>query len=168
MGATGRGTPIQSTTADREIVIFRTIDAPRELVFEAFTDVRHLSRWWGPDGFTTTTRSFEFRAGGEWDFVMHGPDGTDYEEWICWTQITPPERIALRHGESRDDPNAFESVITLAHDGAATRIEMRTVFPTRELRDEAIEKYGAIEGGQQTLGNLAAYVAELAGTGAES
>src|SRR5215468_1188620 len=75
MRATGRGVPAQSATADREIVISRVIDAPRELVFEAFTEVRHLSRWWGPDGFTTTTRSFEFRPGGEWDFVMHGRDG---------------------------------------------------------------------------------------------
>ena len=62
-------------TADREIVIARVIDAPREVVFEAFTEARHLSQWWGPDGFTTTTRSFEFREGGVWDFVMHGPDG---------------------------------------------------------------------------------------------
>ena len=75
MSATGRGAPPQSATADREIVISRVIDAPRELVFEAFTEVRHLSQWWGPDGFTTTTRSFEFREGGVWDFVMHGPDG---------------------------------------------------------------------------------------------
>ena len=78
MSATGRGGPAQSATADREIVISRVIDAPRELVFEAFTEVRHLSRWWGPEGFTTTTRSFEFRVGGAWDFVMHGPDRTDY------------------------------------------------------------------------------------------
>ena len=72
-------------------MISRVISAPRELVFEAFTEVRHLSRW-GPDGFTTTTRAFEFRVGGEWDFVMHGPDGTDDEEWISWTEIAPPER----------------------------------------------------------------------------
>src|SRR5216684_1336223 len=132
MSATGRGAPAQSATADREIVISRVISAPRELVFEAFTEVRHLSRWWGPEGFTTTTRAFEFRVGGEWDFVMHGPDGTDYQEWISWT-----------------------------------RIEMRTVFPAKELRDEAVEKYHAIEGGQQTLSNLAAYVTEIVRKGVE-
>ncbi|TCK20999.1 SRPBCC family protein [Pseudonocardia endophytica] len=147
------------TTSDREIVISRAIGAPRETVFEAFTQVRHLSRWWGPDGFTTTTRSFEFRAGGAWDFTMHGPDGTDYQEWITWTEIVPPERIALVHGESRDDPNAFESVWTFEVDGdEKTRIVMRTVFPTKELRDEAVEKYHAVEGGEQTLRNLADYV----------
>ncbi|GLY89810.1 SRPBCC family protein [Actinoallomurus iriomotensis] len=167
MSEPGRGVPAQSATADREIVISRAIDAPRELVFEAFTEVRHLSRWWGPEGFSTTTRAFEFRVGGVWDFVMHGPDGTDYQEWISWTEITPPERIALLHGESRGDPNAFESVLTFASEGAATRIEMRTVFPTKELCDEAAEKYHAIEAGRQTLSSLAAYVTELARKGVE-
>ena len=158
MSTTEREAPGQPATADREIVISRVIDAPRELVFEAFTEVRHLSQWWGPEGFTTTTRSFTFRVGGVWDFVMHGPDGTDYQEWITWTEIVPPERIALLHGESRDDPNAFSSFLTFMPEGEATRIEMRTVFPTREQRDEAVERYHAIEGAQQTLGNLAAYV----------
>lgn len=167
MAGAGRETRAEPTAADREVVISRIIDAPRELVFEAFTEVRHLSRWWGPEGFTTTTRSFEFRVGGEWDFVMHAPDGTEYQEWISWTEIAPPERIALLHGESRDDPNAFESLLTFAPDGAATRIEMRTVFPTEELRDEAVEKYHAIEGGRQTLGKLAAYVTGTVRQGAE-
>jgi uncharacterized protein YndB with AHSA1/START domain len=162
MATTSSGGEAAHATADREIVISRVIGAPRELVFEAFTRVRHLSRWWGPEGFTTTTRSFEFRVGGEWDFVMHGPDGTDYQEWITWREIVPPERIALLHGESRDDPNAFESVLTFEPAGEQTRIVMRTVFPTKELRDEAVEKYHAIEGGEQTLRNLAAYVTEVA------
>jgi uncharacterized protein YndB with AHSA1/START domain len=151
-------------TADREIVITRLVEARRELVFEAFTAVRHLSRWWGPTGFTTTTNAFEFRVGGEWEFVMHGPDGTDYPEWITWTEIVAPEWIALRHGEFRDDPNAFESTLTFTPEGGATRLVMRTIFPTRELRDEAAEKYHAVEGGEQTLSNLAAYVAEITRT----
>ena len=167
MSTTERGAPAQSATADREIVISRVISAPRELVFEAFTEVRHLSQWWGPEGFTTTTQSFEFRVGGEWDFVMHGPDGTDYQEWISWTDIAPPERISFLHGEFRGDPNAFESVWTFAADGATARIEMRTVFPTKQLRDDAVEKYSAIEGGRQTLANLAAYVTGTVREGGE-
>ncbi len=149
-----------SATADREIVVTRVVDAPRELVFQAFTEVRHLSRWWGPNGFTTTTEEFAFRVGGEWVFSMRGPDGTDYPEWITWTEIVPPARIAMLHGERRGDPNAFESVLTLDAEGAGTRVEMRTVFPTRELRDEAVERHGAIEGGRQTLGHLATYVVD--------
>ena len=57
--------------------------------------------------------------------------------------------------------------MTFAPDGAATRIEMRTVFPTKEMRDEVVEKYHAIEGGQQTLGNLAAYVTEIVRNGGD-
>ncbi len=155
------------TAAEREIVVSRLIDAPREVVFEAFTEVRHLSAWWGPEGFTTTTRSFEFRIDGEWVFVMHGPDGTDYSEWIRFSAITPPERIALVHGETRDDPNAFESVLVFSAEGAATRLEMRTLFRTKAQRDEAVEKYHAVEGGQQTLANLAAYVTGNARKGAQ-
>ena len=158
----------EPATTDREIVVTRLISAPPELVFEAFTAVRHLSRWWGPDGFTTTTRAFEFTVGGEWDFVMHGPDGKDYREWITWTEIAPPARIALLHGESRGDPNAFESVLTFESDGTATRIAMRTVFPTQQLRDEAVERSHAVEGGQQTLSHLAAYVTEIARPGGQS
>src|ERR1700755_1723018 len=98
MATTSSGGEAAQATVDRAIVISRVIGAPPQLVFEAFTRVQHLSRWWGPEGFTTTTRSFEFRVGGEWDFVMHGPDGTDYQEWITWRGIVPPERIALGDG----------------------------------------------------------------------
>ena len=168
MSTTEPGAPGQSGTADREIVVSRVIDAPRELVFEAFTEVRHLSRWWGPEGFTTTTRSFEFRPGGAWDFVMHAPDGTDYQEWITWTEIAPPERIAFLHGESPDDPDAFASVLTFQPEGAVTRIELRTVFPSKQARDLAIEKSHAIEGGKQTLSKLAAYVTDTIRKAVES
>ena len=161
-------TQAEPATADREIVISRVIDGPRELVFEAFTEVRHLSRWWGPEGFTTTTRSFEFRPGGAWDFVMHAPDGTDYQEWITWTEIAPPERIAFLHGESPDDPDAFESVLTFQPDAAGTRIELRTVFPSKQARDLAIEKSHAVDGGKQTLSKLAVYVTDTIRKAVES
>jgi uncharacterized protein YndB with AHSA1/START domain len=157
---TKEGTPVESPTADREIRISRMINAPRELVFEAFTQVRHLSQWWGPDGFSTTTSAFDFHVGGEWDFVMHGPDGTVYSEWITWTEIDPPGRIALLHGSFRGDPDAFESVITFAARGIETMIDMQTLFPSKELRDEAVETFHAIEGGRQTLSHLDAYVTE--------
>ncbi len=114
----------------------------------------------GTGGVTTTTRAFEFRVGGEWDFVMHGPDGTDYQEWISWREITPPERIALIHGESAQDPEAFESILTFVDHGETTEITMRTVFPTTALRERAVDEYHAIEGGSQTLDRLAAYITE--------
>jgi uncharacterized protein YndB with AHSA1/START domain len=103
------------------------------------------------------------------DGVIEDPDGQDGTLSGGWAFRHGPQVAAddpFKIGESRD-PNAFESVLTFAPDGAATRIEMRAVFPTTELRDEAAGKYHAIEGGQQTLSNLAAYVTDLARKGAE-
>jgi uncharacterized protein YndB with AHSA1/START domain len=89
-------------TDPRSIIGTRVFDAPRELVFSAWTDPKHLAQWWGPDGFTTTTSAFEFRAGGVWRFVMHGPDGRDYENRITFDEIVPPERIVYHHGGGDD------------------------------------------------------------------
>ena len=150
-----------SATSDREIVVTRIIEGPRSLVFEAYTDPRHLGHWWGPNGFTTTTRAFEFRPGGVWDFVMHGPDGTDYPNWIEWREIEPPSGSSFSDGDRPDDPRAFVSTVTLVERGGATEVTMRAVFKTKAQRDEVVERYHAIEGGKQTLGRLALYVAIL-------
>ena len=150
-----------SATADREIVVTRIIEGPRPLVFEAYTDEAHLAQWWGPNGFTTTTSAFEFRPGGVWQFMMHGPDGTDYPNWIQWREIVPPERLVFDHGVGPDDPRAFVSTVTLVERGDTTEVTMRAVFSTRAQRDEVVERYGAIEGGRQTLGRLALYVTTL-------
>jgi uncharacterized protein YndB with AHSA1/START domain len=91
---------------------------------------------------------------------MRGPDGTVYPEWTSLTRIEPPAYIELRHGEFRDDPDAFESTLTFVPEGEGTRVQLRTVFRTRALRDEAVEKYHAIEGGMQTLAKLGEYVTE--------
>src|SRR5260370_26340150 len=112
MATTSSGGEAAHATADRESVISGVIGAPRELVFEAFTRVRHLSRWWGPEGFATKTRSFEFRVGGEWDFVMHRPDGTDYPERITWREILPPDPIPPLHGQPPDHPHPLETAPT--------------------------------------------------------
>jgi uncharacterized protein YndB with AHSA1/START domain len=147
--------------SDREIVVSRIIDGPRRLVFEAFTDASHLGQWWGPNGFTTTTRAFDFRPGGVWDFIMHAPDGADLPNWIEWREIVPPERIVYLHSERDDDPRAFASTVTFVERGPGTEVTMRAVFKTKEQCDEVIEQYGALEGGTQHLGRLAAYVGTL-------
>lgn len=147
------------TTPDREIVVSRVVEGPPSLVFEVFSDESHLDRWWGPDGFSITTEVFEFAVQGEWVFVMHGPDGTDYPNWVRFQEITPPQRIVLQHGERPDDPEAFTSVVTFVEVAGGTEVTLRSVFPTKALRDRAAEEYHAVEGGEQTLGRLAGYVA---------
>lgn len=143
---------------DREIVVSRTIEGPRDLVFEAYSEVRHLSQWFGPTGFTTTTHSLEFRPGGVWDYTMHGPDGTDYPNHVEYLEISRPERIVLRHGSRKDDPDAFISTVTFDEQAGGCEVTLRSVFKTREQRDHAVDRYRAVEGAQQTLSRLDAYV----------
>jgi uncharacterized protein YndB with AHSA1/START domain len=90
-------------TADRAMVITRTVDAPGELVWEAWTQPHHIARWWGPDGFRTTIHEMHVEVGGVWRFIMHGPDGTDYPNRIVYREIVKPERLVYDHAE--DKPN---------------------------------------------------------------
>jgi uncharacterized protein YndB with AHSA1/START domain len=140
----------------------RTFDAPRALVFSAWTMPEHLAQWWGPDGFSITTRSFDFRAGGIWRFVMHGPDGRDYENRITFDEIAAPERIAYHHGGGDDvEPVQFTTLVTFKEVGGKTKLTMRGTFPSAAERDRVIKEYGADKGLVQTLGRLAAYVAGM-------
>lgn len=75
----------------------REIAAPPELIFAAFRDPHQLARWWGPEGFTNTFERFEFREGGAWHLVMHGPDGTHYPNELVFASIEPPHRIVIDH-----------------------------------------------------------------------
>lgn len=151
---------------DRQIVTTRVIDGPRHLVFRAWTEARHLARWFGPRGFTTTTRAFEFRPGGVWEFEMHGPDGTAYPNWIEWQELVPPERIVYRQGGRADDPNAFETTVTFAERAGGTEITLRTLFITKAQRDFVAEHHHAVEGARETLERLGGYVGELRSTNA--
>jgi uncharacterized protein YndB with AHSA1/START domain len=146
----------------RTIVTTRVLDAPRELVFEAWTDPKHLVKWWGPNGFTTTVRSIEVRPGGVWRFVMHGPDGVDYENRIVYDEIVKPERLVYRRSGGDDvEPVQFQTTVTFEDLGGKTRLTMRAVFPSAAERNRVAEKYGAIEGAKQTLGRLAAHLATM-------
>jgi uncharacterized protein YndB with AHSA1/START domain len=148
---------VTNKMAEREIVITRRFDAPRELVWRAWTDPAHLIRWWGPNGFTNTFHEIDVRPGGVWRFIMHGPDGTDYDNYVRFLEVERPERIVFDHGTSADDI-MFQSRVTFEEAEGGTLVTMRAVFPTAEERDLAVEKYGAIEGGNQTLGRLAEYL----------
>lgn len=139
------------------IRIERIIAAPRELVFEAFSDPKHLDAWWGPDGFTNETHEMEFSIGGLWRYTMHGPDGKAWPNWIRYTEISPPSRLAYDHGGEIDEPAHFSGVITFEDLAGKTRVSLVLVFATTQARDATIE-FGAVEGGQQTLAKLEQFV----------
>ena len=154
---------IDLTSDPQAIIGVREFDAPRDLVFEAWTDPKHLAQWWGPDGFTTTTSSFEMWAGGIWRFVMHGPDGRDYQNRITYDEIVKPERIVYHHGGGDDvEPVQFRTTVTFEDiGGGRTRLTMRGVFPSAAERDRVIKEYGADKGLMQTLARLGEHLATL-------
>lgn len=142
-----------SAAADREFVHSRLIDAPREQVFAVFADPSRLARCWGPNGFTSTFEVFEFRAGGAWRLVLHGPDGADYPNENRFTDIVAPERIVVEH---LGTPHHFELTITLAAQGARTLVGWRQRFDTAEEK-QRIAAFVA-PANEQNLDRLAAEV----------
>jgi uncharacterized protein YndB with AHSA1/START domain len=146
--------------SDREIVLSRVFDAPRALVFAAWTDPQQVGRWLGPRGFTTTTASIDVRPGGEWHFTLNGPDGTKYPNVITYVEITPPERIVYAHGTGApNDPSQFEVTVIFAEQGQQTALTMRMRFKSAAALQRVVEKYHAIEGAHQTLDRLAEHLA---------
>src|ERR1700753_4154367 len=122
----------------------RVFDAPRALVFSVFTNETHLRRWWGPNGFSLTTSAFDFRPGGIWRFVMHGPDGRDYQNRVTFEEVVRPERIVYRHGDGDDvEQVRFRQTVTFEDLGGRTRMTWRGDFPSAAERDRVIAEYQA-------------------------
>ncbi|TGK29439.1 ATPase [Leptospira gomenensis] len=151
-----------SSTADREIVAVRTFGAPRSLVFQMWTDPAHVGNWWGPNGFTNTIETMEVKPGGVWKFVMHGPDGIDYPNLITYLEVVQPEKLVYKHGSDKEDhPGDFEVTVLFTEENGNTKIEMRMLFKTAEQKNEVVDKYGAVEGLNQTMGRLREYLEKL-------
>ena len=151
----------ESDTSDREIVLKRVFDAPRELVSDAFFDRQNIGRWWGPDGFSTTTKTMDVRVGGVWEYVMHGPDGTDYPNRVVYTKLDRPNGFAYDHGTSAQQPRLFVATGRLVDlGGGKTEVTLTMIWDTKEERDFMELKYGAREGGEQMLERLAGFLAK--------
>jgi uncharacterized protein YndB with AHSA1/START domain len=150
-------------TTERELLFTRVFDAPRELVFEAWTNPKHVGQWWGPRGFSTTTQSIDVRPGGVWKFVMHGPDGVDYHNRIVFLEVVKPERLVYKHDpEVGDEPVRFQVTVRFSSEGGKTRLTMQMLFPSAAAREHIEQTYGAVEGAQQTLERLREHLPKMA------
>ena len=107
----------------------REIAASPDVVFAAFRDPGRLARWWGPDGFTNTFHTFEFRPGGSWLFTMHGPNGTDYPNDSRFLEIVPNSMVRIKHVNL---PH-FELSISLEPKATGTVVSWVGVFEDREF-----------------------------------
>jgi uncharacterized protein YndB with AHSA1/START domain/ADP-ribose pyrophosphatase YjhB (NUDIX family) len=147
---------LSSTSADTGIVSTRIFAAPRELLFEAFSNPGHLVHWWGPKGFTNTFHEFDLRPGGEWRFVMHGPDGAEYQIAKDFVEVVKPERIVLQNLEPT---HRFLMTMTFADVPGGTRLTWLMLFESAEEN----EKLRSIisEANEQNFDRLAAYLEKI-------
>jgi uncharacterized protein YndB with AHSA1/START domain len=146
-----------SSTHDRELIISRTLDAPVALVWEVWTNPDHIANWWGPNGFTNTITKMDVTPGGEWDLVMHGPDGTDYKNKSIFKEIIPFKKIVYEHVSGP----GFVATIDFEEQGEQTLINWHMLFETAEQFIQVVKTFKADEGLKQNIEKLNVYLRNL-------
>jgi uncharacterized protein YndB with AHSA1/START domain len=143
--------------SDRELKISETLDAPVELVWEAWSRPQHIINWWGPNRFTNSFQKMEFRPGGEWNFTMHGADGTDFKNKSVFREIVPLRKIVYEH---LTGPK-FIGTAEFTNMGQQTRIDWQLLFRNVEEYVQTVKVFKADEGLKQNILKLADYLAKM-------
>jgi uncharacterized protein YndB with AHSA1/START domain len=153
---------MSNANADREISITREFAFPRELVFKAWTEQKHIDAWWGPTGFRNETSEMDVKPAGVWRFMMHGPDGKDWPNKIVYIEVVKPERLVYTHGgDDGVEDISFHVTVDFEDIGGATRLKMTMLFASVEACEQ-VKTYGAVEGNRQTMDRLEHYLASMA------
>jgi uncharacterized protein YndB with AHSA1/START domain len=159
MTASTIGETTFTTPSDREIEMTRLFDAPRELVFDAFSNPAHVPHWFGPRGWSVPVCEIDLRPGGSWRYVLRGPDGEEMGMSGVYKEIAPPERIVTT--ESFDDyPGESLNTLTLTEEDGKTRYTVTVLYADMETRD-AVLASGMSEGAAETLQRLAEHLESL-------
>jgi uncharacterized protein YndB with AHSA1/START domain len=145
-----------------ELYITRVFDAPVKLVWDAWTDPKQVGQWWGPRGFTLTTRNRETRPGGKWIYTMHGPDGTDYPNVTTYHEVEKYSRLVYDHGATETTPPLFRVTVDFMEIDGKTKMDMTMALATPEAAQET-RKFIKKAGGDATWDRLAEYLHEQGG-----
>lgn len=155
-------TVLEQMPRNTELIFTRLLNAPRELVFEVWTDPAHIINWWGPNGFTNTIHRMDARTGGNWKYMMHGPDGKDYDNYIEYLEVIKPEKLYYLHGEKEGAAGSFKGLVTFEEaEDNKTRLTMRLIFNSADELEYVVREFGAADGGNQTLDKLKNYLQTL-------
>ena len=153
-----------ASNIDQEITITRVFDAPRELVFAAWTDPRHVERWWGPQGYVSSACEIDLKPGGVFGLLMRGPDGVVYPCKGFFREIVEPERIVYTSGSGDGHPcgaglppRAVVTVTFAERDGKTT-LTIHTRLQSAADHDAAVNA-GYVSGWDSTLERLAEFLA---------
>lgn len=151
------GTLQVTTPTDREVVLTRVFDAPRHLVFDAFSKPELLKRWFGPRGWSLVVCEVDLRVGGGFRFVLRGPEGRDMGMRGVYRAIVPPERSV--HMESFDDyPGESQVTSVFVEQDGTTTLTATVVYPSKEVRDAVIHS-GMEDGAAESYDRLAELLA---------
>jgi uncharacterized protein YndB with AHSA1/START domain len=147
-----------ATPSDLEISATRVFDAPRALIFDAWTNPEHVPNWMtGPDGWSMPVCEIDLRVGGAWRFVWRLEDGSEMEMNGVYREIAPPERLVATESWGGDWPETVNTLV-LSEEGGRTTVTQTTLFPSKEARDAALET-GIKTGMTLSFNRLAAYLA---------
>lgn len=146
-----------NSTKDRELRLTRLLDAPVKLVWEVWTSPEHIANWWGPNGFTNTISTMEVKPGGAWDLVMHGPDGTDYNNKSIFKEIVPFKKIVYEHISGPK----FLATIEFEEQGDKTLLNWHMLFESKEQFIQVVKTFKADEGLKQNVEKLIVYLNRL-------
>lgn len=161
----------QKSATEPTIVLMREFNAPRSLVWKAWTDPVHMAQWWGPEGFTNPVCKMDVRPGGLWHATMRSPDGSfDCPNTFMFDEVVEPERIVFRDvtdyskgwEQHTDIPRKAVHTVTFEEHDGKTMMRIVTRLATMEDRDEMV-KMGFIEGTSQSFDRLIAVVRRLSG-----
>ena len=155
------GTMKVMTPTEREIVMTRVFNAPRHLVFEAWTNPKYVPQWMlGPPGWTMPVCEIDLRPGGEWHFVWRKSDGTEMGMRGVYREIKPPERLVFTELWGGNWPETLNTLVLSEQDGKTT-LTSTVLYPSKEARDAAL-KTGMKDGVAESYNRLADYLASMA------
>ena len=143
-------------TKDRELIVSRLLNAPVELVWKVWTEPDHIKKWWGPNGFTNTIFEMDVRVGGKWDYIMHGPDGTDYKNKSIFKEIVKHKKIVYEHVSGPK----FTATVEFEKQGDKTFLKWHMLFETAEEFIRTVKTFKADEGLKQNVVKLQTYLDE--------
>jgi uncharacterized protein YndB with AHSA1/START domain len=144
---------------DNELRIVRVFDAPVELVWKAWTDEKHVGNWWGPRGFTLTSKSKDVRPGGKWIYTMHGPDGVDYPNIATYYEVEEFAKLVYDHGATETTPALFRVTVTFEQINKQTVMDMTMTVASAEAAKQ-MQQHIKDAGGNGTWDRLGEYLEE--------
>lgn len=155
------GTTAITTPSDLEVVLTRVFDAPRDLVWDAWTQPEHVPNWMlGPEGWTLPVCEIDLRPGGKWHFVWRREDGTEMPMDGEYREVEPPERLVHTESWGADWPETLNTIVLTEQDGRTTMTHTM-LYPSKEARDAALGT-GMKEGADHSFDRLAEYLRTMA------